>query len=403
MRLPQCLVVYGCCMWLSGCGDASDGGEEHRSNSSLHSVCDSALISARVDASTDIPLELSDVRLVKLPDDVGRIADVTSDSSFRTFLVLDFSNAIVWLIDGNGAILGGIGQRGEGPGDLSFDFATQTSPARLRFLSDVEFVVLDERSLKAYRTDGTVLWDRPLSRYVRANRDGMHLSPSGANRIRYSESGKYRVSDTARAIRTSIEFRDISTRSTAVRTLFRADNNWVLIRPFVGFPPQQPYMSEYGRGWDGDSARIVLYSYQHYGVCFFRNDGALVQAHRRDLAPYKIDRAEQDRALSASFGTVNHDTPLPFLKRSAREAFEGLWPEHGPLYTDIVLGDSGEVIVLRRTSAVRVLADVFKEDSGYVGTFAPPADELPRRVIGNRALSVDREQVQLVTFTWRNP
>jgi hypothetical protein len=208
------------------------------------------------------------------------------------------------------------------------------------------------------------------------------------------------VSDTTRSVRTSLAFRTVNTETFAGKTLFHADNNWVLVDSIGGYPSPHPYMSEYRRAWDGDTSRVVIFSYKSYGVCFFDGSGQLVAAHKRNVAPYPIDRTEQDRALAAGFGTSNHDLPLPFLRRSAREAYEGKWPKHGPLYTDIVLSDDRTVLLLRRVSADRVLVDVFGETRGYVGSFEPPVPELPRRVRAGTAMAVDREELRLITYSW---
>lgn len=336
---------------------------------------------------------------VELGPQIGRIGDLLATPDGRGFYILDFSNSRIAKVREDGTVARLFGQRGDGPGDLRFDFMSSTAPTRLLLVGDA-LVVFDERSLKAYALDGAVLWDRPVSTFVRANRDGMHLSNAGRGAIRFTESGKYRVNDTTRSVRTSITFRTVDAESFDTDALFRADNNWVLIDSIGAYPTPHPYMSEYRRAWDGDSARVVVYSYKHYGVCFFDAAGQLAAAHRRALAPIPIDRAEEDRALAAGFGTVNHDLPLPFLRSTAREAYAGKWPEHAPLYTDVVLGDNGVALLLRRVSSDRVLVDVFAADRGYVGSFEPPVPELPRRVHDGMAWAVDREELRVLKYTW---
>ena len=328
------------------------------------------------------------------------MADIVVSSNGSDIYVLDIPNAQIARLDSAGRLQQVLGRPGQGPGDLSFTPMSSTATARMVLIDDSLLVAVDERSFKAYTREGRVRWDRAVSQFALAHRDGMHVTPSRSGALRYSESGKYRMRDTVRNNRTSLELRTLDLSSLASTATARAQNNWVLLPAFTGFPPQQPYISEYKRAWDGTASRIAVYSYRRYGVCFFDDSGTLVSAFSRDIAPLAIDAAEQERAMKAEFGVNDVDGRLPMLHRSAREMFADKWPAHAPFYTDIVLDPSGSVLVLRRVSAQRVVVDVFNESAGYVGSFEPPLGRLPRRTTAGHAIVADNEELTLLRYRW---
>jgi hypothetical protein len=366
----------------------------------LHSTCDAAIGDRPATAATDHVLALDIDSPIPLPAEIARVMDIVVSSTGNDIYVLDMRNAQIARLDSSGRLQQVLGRPGQGPGDLSFTPMSSTAIARMVLIDDTLLVAFDERSFKAYSREGRVRWDRAVSQFALANRDGMHTSPARSGTLRFSESGKYRMRDTVRNNRTSLELRSLELSSLTSTTTARAQNNWVLLPPFTGFPPQQPYISEYKRAWDGTASRIAVYSYRRYGVCFFHDSGALVNAIARDIVPPPIDAEEQERAMKAEFRVNDVDARLPMLHRSAREMFADKWPAHAPLYTDIVLDPDGSALVLRRVSPQRVVVDVFDESSGYVGSFEPPLGRLPRRITSGRAIVADNEELTLLRYRW---
>jgi hypothetical protein len=258
---------------------------------------------------------------------------------------------------------------------------------------DATLIVADLRGGHVFGSDGRYrhTW-RPDSA-AEAFNEGLHLAALGSGVVA-GVSGKFKLaSDSAKRVNTRLHYLpDPGAPRAAGSVIATIPNGWSVLPAMPrGFPGHRPYRDAHRRTWATFGSSLITYSFEAYHV---RVDDVLGARAPRVYGvvatPPAVDESERVRVMREQFGSA--DRPVPFLRQSARAVYAGLWPAHGPFYTDIAVDEvTGDIWTRRRADATSEFVDVYSLDGGYQGSFLLPAGRFPVRLRAGQAYAVSND------------
>jgi len=381
------------CAFLAACGDADPQGTGRSAVGDFTAACETKL--EAVDAAS--PRELAwnyapgMIYGSEQTHPLGRIIGAAFDESGGQLYVLDALNHRLVLFDSGGTVLGTIGRKGDGPGEFSAlgsGHGVRSVYNQVALLPGSALVVADEIQLHVFEADG-----RFRTRLMTSARGAgpfatPHLGVLDDSSFLFAESGVMRVDSPDARVRDRLLRLVVSAERIDTVPFGAVHNPFALLPPFDGFPPRHPYLAEYRRLWDASSGLLVVVPLRHFGICYFDPAGELLTAFRVDAPVQGVGRSERERVTGhMKEAMARMGLPAP---TGARELYP-LWPEHAPLYRDVVLAPDSTAWALRQLPGHGFVIDVFEFARGYIGSIEPFAMHLPLTFMSSDCVLVRHE------------